>query len=113
MIDVIRNVWKFRLDIIHMIIDKMYLNMIMIDVIRIIGHMIRNIGHMTSNSVYLFRIVYDVIRNIGHMKSNSMYLFRIASDVISDNMNLVRVFQDVIRKQCYEVLELLSINNLF
>ena len=83
-----------------MIIDKMYLNIIMIDVIRIIGHLIRNIGHMTSNSVYLFRIVYDVIRNIGHMTSNSMYLFRIASDVISDNMNLVRVFQDVIRKQC-------------
>ena len=72
----------------------------MINVIRNIGHMIRNIGHMTSNSVNLFRIVYDVIRNIGHMISNSVYLVVLTGDVISDNMNLVRVFRDVIRKQC-------------
>ena len=62
-----------------MISDKMYFNIIMINVIRNIGHMIRNIGHMISNSVYFFRI---------------------AGDVICNKMNLVWIFGDVIRNLC-------------
>ena len=55
---------------------------------------------MISDKMYFNIIMINVIRNIGHMISNSVYFFRIAGDVISYKMNLVWIFGDVIRNAC-------------